>query len=88
MRCEIDLIFLNKETRTIIFVEVKTRANKNYGEPEDSVTFYKQRNIQKAAYGFMIKYPKYESYDIRFDIISIMFESEKEYKISHIEEAF
>ena len=88
MRCEIDLIFLDKKNETVIFVEVKTRMNKNYGEPEESITSFKQRNIQKAAQGFILKNKMYENFNMRFDTISILFNEKKEYLINHIAEAF
>ena len=36
---EIDIIA--RDIKEIVFVEVKTRTNKKYGEPIDSITYYK-----------------------------------------------
>jgi putative endonuclease len=87
-RCEVDLIFLEKKTKTLIFVEVKSRKNKAFGEPEESVNYFKQRNIKKASQGFILKMKEYENYDFRFDTLSVMFEKNNEYRINHIECAF
>ena len=87
LKTEIDLIFLDKKNKILIFVEVKTRRNKNYGEPEDSITEYKQRHIRKAAEGYLHIYRQYLDYDIRFDSVGILYEN-GEIKINHIENSF
>jgi putative endonuclease len=66
-RNEIDLIF--KLDNKFIFVEVKFRKNKKFGNPEDFVDHKKLKRIQEAAenYCFENKWTK----NIRFDIIAI-----------------
>lgn len=54
------------------FVEVKTRSNKNFGEPEESVTNKKMQKLIDAAEAFQEKYPQWTR--IQFDILSIMME--------------
>ena len=44
---EIDLIMLDGET--VVFVEVKTRRNDNYGQPALAVTKHKQGKIIRTA---------------------------------------
>ncbi len=87
-KCEIDLIFLDEKNKIVIFIEVKSRKNKTYGEPEESITYSKQRNIQKAAQGFITENKMFEYYDLRFDTVSIMMRGNSEFKINHIECAF
>jgi len=86
-RAEIDLIFEDEDSKLLIFVEVKTRRNKNYGEPEESVTYSKQNQIKKAAMGFISENEKYADHVLRIDIISI-FLNEGRVEINHIENAF
>lgn len=86
-KTEIDLIFLDKKNKILVFVEVKTRRNKNFGEPEEAINYYKQKHIKKAAEGYVRIYRKYLDYDIRFDSVGIMFEN-GEAKINHIENSF
>jgi putative endonuclease len=86
LRTEIDLIFFDKKNKILIFVEVKTRRNKNFGEPEESITITKQKHIKKAAEGFLHQNKKYLNYDIRFDTVGIMME--EEIKVNHTENAF
>lgn len=86
-RAEIDLIFENEKEKTLLFIEVKTRRSKEYGEPEESVTHSKREQIKKAAMGFVSENGKYQSYDLRIDIVSI-FLKEGKADINHIENAF
>jgi putative endonuclease len=84
---EIDLIFCDKKNKVIIFVEVKTRKSKVYGEPEEAINNFKQVNIRQAATGFLKYNPEYDEYDIRFDSVSVFMGNETP-EINHIENAF
>jgi putative endonuclease len=86
-RAETDLIFKDDSKKLLLFVEVKTRRNKTFGEPEESVTEHKMKQMLKSAQGFLMMYPEYEEYDKRFDVAAIMIEGGKE-KINHIENVF
>jgi putative endonuclease len=86
-RAEIDLIFKNENSKTLVFVEVKTRRTKTFGEPEESVTEAKQLQIIKSAEGFLMNNEIYNDYEKRFDVAAIFIEDGIE-KINHIENAF
>jgi len=86
-RAEIDLIFKDEDRKQIVFVEVKTRRNRSFGDPEESVNRKKQEQMTKSAEGFLMNNPGYEDYEKRFDVAAIMIEGGKE-KINHIENAF
>lgn len=83
-KAEVDLIAYRD--KRIIFVEVKTRTSTGFGQPEDFVTESKQILLQKAAeeYLYLMNFKG----EIRFDIISILFAKNGEYKLKHIEDAF
>ncbi|MCX6164448.1 MAG: YraN family protein, partial [Ignavibacteriae bacterium] len=66
---EIDLIFYDKKNKIIIFIEVKTRTSKVFGEPEEAINHFKQINIRQAATGFLKYNPEYDDYDLRFDSV-------------------
>lgn len=86
-RAEVDLIFEDEQNKLLIFVEVKSRRNKKFGEPEESVNLSKQNQIKKAAEGFVSVNNKYAGHDMRIDVISIFF-NEGRVEINHIENAF
>ncbi len=86
-RAETDLIFKDETKKLIVFIEVKTRRSKTFGEPEDSVTEKKMEQIIKSAEGFLMKHPEYEDFEKRFDVAAIMIVGGKE-EINHIENAF
>ena len=86
-RAEVDLIFENEKEKLLIFIEVKTRTNKEYGEPEESVTYTKQEQLKKAALGFISENEMYSGYDLRMDVVSILLKDGMA-EINHIENAF
>ncbi len=61
---EIDLIA--KKNNLIIFIEIKARKDTNL---MDFISKKQQQRINKAAEYFLIKHPKYQTYQIRFDAI-------------------
>ncbi len=86
-RAEVDLIFEDEKKKTLIFAEVKTRRNKNFGNPEESINITKQDHIKKAAMGFVSENENYSDHDMRIDVISILLVEGKA-KIEHFENAF
>lgn len=78
-RDEIDLIAQYKEL--LIFVEVKSRKNNFFGNPEEAVNNTKAQNVIRAAQHY-IQTIDWQN-DIRFDIISITGD-----EILHFEDAF
>ncbi|HEY6162993.1 MAG TPA: YraN family protein [Bacteroidia bacterium] len=83
-KLEADIIAMDKNR--LVFVEVKTRADNKYGEPELAVTKKKQRNLIQLANEY-IELRDYNG-ESRFDIISVLDEPDGTYKINHIEDAF
>jgi putative endonuclease len=81
---EVDLIAL--ERSILVFVEVKTRSGNIYGQPEDFVDSAKQSLLTYAAEEYLYKINHNE--DIRFDIISILFDKFGNHTLNHIEDAF
>ena len=83
-KSEVDLIaYIDKK---IIFVEVKTRSSNNFGEPEDFVSHAKQRQMELAADEY-INLMNFDG-EVRFDIISILFDNTGKHTLRHIEDAF
>lgn len=83
-KAEVDIIAAFD--RYIVFVEVKTRTGTDFGLPEDFVSPSKQKRLQWAAEGYIYQYD-YKG-EVRFDIVSVLFDGRGKYKINHIEDAF
>ena len=65
---DIDIIATNGQV--VVFVEVKARRNRIFGEPEDAVNYMKMHNL-RAAINHYVKF-KNIRLDIRFDIITVV----------------
>lgn len=69
----------------IVFVEVKTRTSKQYGNPEDFVGTARMKRMVDAAHHYLIEN------DIdkksRFDIIGLVWDG-KSFELEHIDDAF
>lgn len=83
-KAEIDLIVY--KDGVIIFTEVKTRTGNSFGEPEDFVDNRKQKLLAEAADEYI--YLMDHKGDVRFDIISVLFDKNANYTLKHIEDAF
>jgi|ERR1700740_3004778 putative endonuclease len=83
-KAEIDLIAY--KDKQIIFTEVKTRTGNGFGEPEDFVDLRKQKLLAEAADEYI--YLMNHQGEVRFDIISILFNGSSNYTLKHIEDAF
>ena len=81
-RRDIDIIALDDDV--VVFVEVKTRRNRLFGEPEESVDYHKLQNLQQAISHY-VKFRNIRQ-DIRFDIISVVGTIGSEPDIQHIQD--
>lgn len=77
---EIDVIC--KDENTLVFVEVKTRLNDEFGAPSEAVNKKKQDKYFKVATEYLIRTKQTES-NCRFDVIEI-----ENGQINHILDAF
>ena len=80
---EVDIIA--KDGQFLVFVEVKARRSREYGEPDLAVTKRKQRMLIAAANAYITRNKL--DVEARFDIVSIIFK-DGESVIDHIEDAF
>ncbi len=83
-KAEVDLIA--RHDNQLIFIEVKTRTGNRYGEPQDFVDNRKQQLLATAADEYI--YLSGHRGDIRFDIVAILFNAQKEFTLTHIKDAF
>ncbi len=77
---EIDLIFI--DTDTVVFVEVRTKNNSNFGKGYESINIKKQLQIVKMANSFLHA-KNWWNRPVRFDIVSID-HMNGSYEINHL----
>lgn len=65
-----DIDIIAQQDDTVVFVEVKTRRNTDYMQPEQAVDWKKRRNLRHAVNHY-VKFKKIDN-PIRFDIITIV----------------
>jgi putative endonuclease len=76
---EIDIIA--KKGETLVIVEVKSRKNDTFGEPEIFVNKRKQQFLITAANSYVLE--RDLDYEVRFDIVALTGS-----EVKHIEDAF
>ena len=80
---EIDLIM--QEEDDLIFVEVRSRHQEDYGTALESVSINKQRKIIRAAVFYLLGENLFNKKNCRFDIVSV---SGKHYACTWVKNAF
>ncbi|WP_207492541.1 YraN family protein [Aridibaculum aurantiacum] len=70
---EVDLIA--EKGDTLHFIEVKTRRSTRYGNPEDSITRQKFKNLKDAAEQYQFLNPGWKW--IQFDVLAILVKGEQ-----------
>jgi putative endonuclease len=81
---EIDLIALDGSF--LVVIEVKTRSSTKHGNLEDFISYQKVNFLADAANAYIEKL--LGDFEIRFDVVSIIMEGDKEPLIVHVESAF
>lgn len=81
---EIDLVMQDRET--LVFVEVRSHTGSTFGDPLESVTLRKQRQIAKAASHYVLRH-KIENRPLRFDVIGVQWEHGAA-RVTHVPGAF
>ncbi len=82
-RAEVDIIAKKEEILSII--EVKTRTNIDFGNPENFVKPKQIKNLVKAVNEYVTENDL--DLEVRFDIISIIKKGNK-FEIEHLKDAF
>ena len=83
-RAEVDII-AQKDEGVVVVVEVKTRHNDFFGDPESFVTPGKIKQLVKVADAYMTS--NNLDAEVRFDIIAVI-KNKKVERLKHIEDAF
>ena len=90
---EADLIALDTKdpdrpgAATLAFVEVKTRSDDHYADPESAVNARKRKQVRKVADYYVRRYAAGDL-SVRFDIVSIVLRPGENPQIRHMPGAF
>lgn len=79
---DLDIIALDGDV--VVIVEVKTRRNRLFSEPEQSVDYRKMRNLLTASNHYVKL--RHLNNPLRFDIITIVGAMGQEPEVSHLED--
>ncbi len=82
---EIDIIA--NHNQQLVFIEVKSRLNLEYGEPEYAINLKKIKQIKKMAELYLFD-KEIEEADCRFDVVAIILGDSSNPIITHYENAF
>ncbi len=83
---DIDIVALSPDWRELVFVEVKTRSDNRWREPEQAIDRKKIRNLSFAANAYLKMH--HVQLECRFDIITIIGHRPVVERIEHVENAF
>ena len=82
---ELGIVAMDNQQKTLVVVEVKTRKNRLFGEPEEAINDTKIRRIVSSTDTYLRKFAI--DLPVRFDIIAIVGEKPP-FQIEHLEDAF
>jgi putative endonuclease len=83
-RLEVDIIARLEDE--LIIAEVKTRTGNFMEYPQDAVTRKKQARLINAANAYIYKFSL--NINVRFAIITVIFDNHAPFRVDHIENAF
>jgi len=83
---EIDLVMTDTDG-SIVFVEVRTRADESFGSAESSITPSKKNRLSRAAQCFLATH-NIENRPYRFDVVIVVVGQTGRPQIRHYENAF
>ena len=79
---DIDIVALDGDTA--VFVEVKTRRSRFFGEPEEAIDYRKRLSLQTAISHYVKM--RHINCEIRFDIVTVVGTMDSEPEIDHIKD--
>jgi len=82
-----DIDVIVERDGTVAFVEVKTRAALEFGDPVEAVHLQKQRSLVRSAREWMARHGTRAIVGYRFDVIGILLRDRKVW-VRHVESAF
>ena len=87
-RCELDLVARSPAPEALVFVEVKTRRNEDYGRPVSAVDRGKRRAFGRAVVQYLRRL-RTRPARVRFDVVEVVgTPGDAAPVVRHIENAF
>jgi putative endonuclease len=84
---EIDIIAEKKDF--LVFIEVRTKRNAQYGSPEESITYAKRERLIASAFSYMESSPLKQGQFWRIDFVAVELDrDDNATRIELIENAF
>jgi putative endonuclease len=84
---ELDIIAKDPNDGYLVFIEVKSRKNLEYGEPEYAITKNRMSQLRKIAASYLFE-KEIGEIECRFDVVTIQFRPKLPPVIEHYENAF
>ena len=69
---------------TVVFIEVRSRADDRAGHPLETISAAKQRRLQRAATAWLVQEELWERVAVRFDVVAIVVGHERDEKAPEI----
>jgi putative endonuclease len=83
---EIDLVMQHESA--IVFVEVRFRKQSRFASAAHSVDSRKQGKLCRAASNFLRRYPRYQNFPVRFDVVAFDGPTHDDFKLQWLPDAF
>jgi len=83
---ELDVVALEPDG-TVVFVEVKTRSGRGFGEPAEAVGRAKARRLRALACRWLLAHPS-GGRPLRFDVVAVVRQPGAAPHVQHLREAF
>lgn len=81
---ELDIVAHDPATRTLVFIEVKTRAGSGFGQPLEAITRAKQQRLRNLAVHWLRAHDQHPpAARIRIDGIGVLKQGERAPRIDH-----
>lgn len=84
---EMDIIAEDPQTLQLVFVEVKSRKNLEFGDPVLAITKNKMAQLKKVATAYLYD-KEIKEIDCRFDVVTVLFRGKLKPEIKHYVNAF
>ncbi len=83
---EVDIVA--EKSGVLVFIEVKTRSNRAFGDPLEAITESKQERIIAASHEYLVAHSGSPDVPWQIDVITLEQDPGKQWILNHYENAF